>query len=309
VKNTDYNVALNHLRVLLVRASAVKTYRGLLLPGLILSLIAIAQPTTTRADVTVDIFNLTKAPVKVCVYKAYDKVMVVALKCWTLAAGESVTWTREDVFLFNVLVYRPGVLDKVICEAKDLHGTRGFFGSNGAIYIAAPCQILTSDPRSEPTPWPKTAPTPTPKPAPKPAKKYTLRVCNTTGATVQFALGYIIDPSNYVGEGWWLVSKDSCMNIDMSEVWKPQGLKDGSFAPTFMYAKSGRFFQQIWEGRVQDYDPSFCINQKKAFAIRQFEIKDNKRYAVACKGTNLEVVHFFEIPNPEFNESYSWTFK
>lgn len=295
MKNTDYNVALNLLRFLLVPASAVRTHRRLLLPGLILSFIAIAQPFTVRAE-TITISNNLKETVKVCVYRSSDPVMVVALQCWTLVAGNWKNWARpEDVSSFNVIVYRPGVLDVVLCVAKNM--------SKGDVFVTSPCKIVTSDPR------PKPAPPAQPQPAPIPAKNYTLRVCNQTGATVQFALGYYIERTNWVGEGWWLVSKDSCMNIDMSEVWKPQGLKDGSFAQTFMYAKSGRFFQQIWEGRVQDYDPSFCINQKKAFAIRQFEIKDNKRFVVPCKGTNLEVVYFFEIPNPKFSETYSWTFK
>jgi len=97
-----------------------------------------------------------------------------------------------------------------LCVAKNM--------SKGDVFVTSPCKIVTSDPR------PKPAPAAQPKPAPIPAKNYTLRVCNTTGATVQFALGYYIERTNWVGQGWWLVCKDSCMNIDMSEVWKPQGL-------------------------------------------------------------------------------------
>jgi len=272
----------------------------------LLSFVALTQPATARADV-VKITNGRTDRVKICVYNATDKYMVIALRCWTLEKNESVTWDRgREDYAFNLLVFRPALVDEYLCKYLNLryvieiriYSNKRLACNSGTSYYG---------PTSKPAPKPP--PPAQPEPAPTPAKKYTLRVCNTTGATVQFALAYPIDDFNFVGEGWWLVSKGDCMNIDMSEVWKPQGVKDGSFARTFIYAKSGRFIQQIWEGREQDYDPSFCIDQKKAFAIRQFEIKDNKRFAVACKGTNLEVVHFFEIPNPEFNKIYSWTFK
>ncbi len=300
MKSTDYNVGLNLLRFLPFWGSAVKTHRRFLLPGLLLSFIVIAQPATARAD-RITMTNKLKERVKICVYYETDRFPfpVIPMKCWTIDAGKSAVWDRgKDKFTFIARVFRPALIDQEICSGNGIKGE--YFFVDGS-----PCRIYSSPNK----PAPELPPADEAEPTPIPAKNYTLRVCNTTGATVQFALGYFIERVNFVGEGWWLVSKESCMNIDMSEVWKPQGLKDGSFARTFMYAKSGRYFQQIWEGRAQDYDPSFCINQKKAFAIRKFEIKDNQRFLVPCKGTNLEEVYFFGIPNPEFNSTYYWTFK
>lgn len=296
MKTTNYNVALNHLRVLLVRASAVRTHRRLLLPGLLLSFIAMALPATARAD-KITITNELKERVKVCVYNATDRVALIPSNCWTIDAGKSVVWDRgKEEFTFNARVFRPGLIDDHICSGIDL--TKDF-------YIDAskkPCRVYTLDP----VPSPKPPPAAQPKPAPTPPKKYTLRVCNTTGATVQYALAYPINDFNFVGEGWWLVSKGDCMNIAMSEIWKAQGINDGVFVPTFIYAKSGQLFQQIWEGIGDDL--SFCINQKKAFEIRQFEIKNHKLIRFPCEGTNLDLVKFLEVPGPEFGEMYYWKF-
>ncbi|MGH9968777.1 MAG: DUF1036 domain-containing protein [Pyrinomonadaceae bacterium] len=284
MKSTDYNVALNHFRVLLVRASAVKSYRRFLLPSLLLSFISIALPATARAD-KIKITNELRERVKVCVYDATDRVAIFPSKCWTIDAGKTAVWDRgKEEFTFNARVFRPSLIDDHICSGIDL--TQDF-------HIDAsrkPCRVYTLDP----VPAPEPPPAAQPKPAPAPAKKYTLRVCNTTGATVQFALGYPINDFNFVGEGWWLVSKGDCMNIAMSEIWKAQGIMEGVFAPTYIYAKSGQLFQQIWEGTGDDL--RFCINQKKAFEIRQFEIKNRRLIEFPCEGTNLELVKFLKVP-------------
>jgi uncharacterized membrane protein len=304
----------------------VSTVKPLLhhLPAVLLfSSVAVTQPVTAQAQ-TIEFRNTGKEALTVCVYRGEDEVLLIALRCWDLGPGESVKWNRgNDKSPFRMRFYKPFALEPCYSQkpvkVDDLLRVEVALSNCRTTLAGTTCTCrmnIVAKPR--PSPKPKPPPAPAPKPPPAPAKKFTLRACNTTGAPVQFALAYSLTSTNFgpnfVAEGWWIVPTNDCMDVPLSELWKQQGYLGIGRQVTYIYAKSGRFFKQIWEGTEKATekagDMSFCINQKKAFALKHFD-RDRARKTwvrVPCQGTDLELVTFIRLREAGPSGMYTFTF-
>ncbi len=223
---------------------------GRLLPSLIiLVMVTMAQAAKAQAEV-LTIINYRNDNVKVCAYRHSDDRLI---RCWTIGAKESVTWNRgNDKSYFNVRVWQPALIDKLLCQRKEL--------SNAPqLRIISPCGIVRHDPR--------------PKPVPKPGGDYVVRVCNRTpDDTVYFALMYalLLGPQREeaVSEGWWKLGPDECQDIAMNnrgfETLKGFGIAG------YIYGETEGIVQKVWEG--ENTNVRFCVSTDKD---RQFKLIHN----------------------------------
>ncbi|MDD7911857.1 DUF1036 domain-containing protein [Pseudovibrio exalbescens] len=105
-----------------------------------------------------------------------------------------------------------------------------------------------------------------------------LRLCNKTDDTVSIAIGYR-DSSEWVTEGWWNLSKNSC------ETLVPGDLQSRYY---YIYAAENDKIGE-WGGQA-----FMCVRQKE-FTIRGIE---------DCVARGYERAGFFEI---DTGEQSSWT--
>ncbi len=116
----------------------MKSLRPLSLAVVMVGFALTVLPSPVRAD-QVTIANQTGQKIMVCVYKGTDKVMTVALKCWTINANETAEWERgKDSSAFKVKVFKPGVIDKLwFSKAKVSNAARLNITNKGVTPVAA----------------------------------------------------------------------------------------------------------------------------------------------------------------------------
>lgn len=304
MKNTDHKVVLRNLVVLLRRDLAVKTHHYLFLAVLLFILPGIAGSTTAQGAV-IRIINQRTDRVKVCVYKSSDWTWVAPVSCWTLDPKRHADWDRGHAqAYFDVRVFQPGILDRVLCERRELSNSQ-------QLLIAAPCAITPYNPPKVMSP---PVPKPAPAPKPQPETEVVVTICNRSGLdSLRFAIAYVVDvdvggPDFYVvTEGWWEVVKDECKNVPLSarmKKWRNPALPAGvEIIPNvYIYGESGRFVKRVWEG--EGNDPEYCIKNSGNFEYRQATEKKRE-----CFGSKHERVRMNPVPRRgSGNSKFLWNF-
>lgn len=290
--------------MLLRRGVAVKTHRYLLLVVLLFILPGIAESTAAQGAV-IQIINQRTDRIKVCVYKSSDMTWLTPVKCWTLDPKRYGEWDRgHDQAYFDVRVFQPGILDRVLCEGRELRNSQ-------QLLITAPCAITSYNPRKVVPPAP-TKPAPPTKPQPE--TEVVVTVCNRSGFnSLRFAIAYVVDvdvggPDFYVvTEGWWEVVNDQCKDIPLSarmKKWRNPNLPAGvTVNPNvYIYGESGRFVKRVWEG--EGNDPEYCVKNSGNFEYRQATEKKRE-----CLGSQHERVRMSPVPRRgSGNSKFLWNF-
>jgi hypothetical protein len=234
---------------------------------------ALFTPRTALAQTTA-IHNLGRETVKVCAYNPGDTMKLVALRCWTLRAGQVGSWDNRNTAQFSVIVYRPGLLDEYLCQADRL---------TASFYVTLPCRIHNSDPR------------------PVDAR---LRVCNQgAGQGVNFVIAYVANRAEdeyrrgvliHAAEGWWRVESGECVEVALEGRWPAwyrtimNGSRGHDAPELYIYGETGGIIQRVFEGRERGL--SFCINESTRFKREQVLARTEP-----CRGPELDRVQMLRV--------------
>lgn len=250
-------------------------------PVLLLTLIA-ASVALGQSGPMVQIDNKSGEKREICFNKVEGIRTGPALRCFTMNAGESVTWNRAgDHSRLNASVYIPQFLGAKLLYTRTIPGTTtvvivgegnrfGFFEDEIKADIT----------------------------------KYVLKVCNRQyDQTIHFTLGFEGNKV-FATQGWWELAKGKCLDFPVSQMLNDEwGIPYGTLPRTYFFARifSGRPLE--WYGGVGDYD--LCIDKGKAFKKHQYSLgPDGKYQRVACTGQTEEFVKFRRLEDPKTNQRY-----
>jgi len=240
--------------------------------------------------------------VKVCLYSDVVKTYPFALHCLTIAAGDVKAWDQGRHKQFDIYVFDPGVLDALKCAFRGV-------ANAGLVDIFdiphAGCLV----PRSRPI-------TTKPKPIepPPPTSGNMMRVCNlSVNEPVHFAITFALGQTNHFTQGWWRLIKNQCLDIDLEELWRKQGIPTTYRYKTYIYGETAGSFggavKKVWEG--DDPKLAFCISEDKAvqFGNKQHDIVDGVVWESDCTTANKkQMVKMWPVEMPAKGTLWKWNF-
>ena len=186
--------------------------------------------------------------------------------------GESVMWNRGgETSNFKVKIFKKKLIDKYL-YARSLPGdTKNILIGKGGRFGYS---------RDEP----------------KPKKlEYFLKVCNQNYREIYVSLAFEVN-NEISSHGWWGIKKKACVNVAVSKLMKSTSkVEFGNFPKTYFYAKEfGAGTSREWTGG--DKGKNVCINNKSAFALRQYmPTTDGGLRGISCIGNGLKLHQLREI--------------
>jgi uncharacterized membrane protein len=236
---------------------------------LLAAVLLMLAPSIARGERTT-LTNNTNGTVKVCVYNANDRSMVIPRKCWTIKPKNEAQWDRNESpsVAFHIKVFERGIIDRLVCSRINLKTTN---------------VTIVSRHSSVNVKW-------TPYQPVSKSRQGEIRFCNRSASRpIWVALSFYDRrdqrTAGWTSQGWWQVEPDNCTTAWSGPL--PNYV--------YVYGTTQGIIKKVWEGK----DASFCINHKTAFEIKQSDLG-------SCRGFDRERVRMAKfVLMPGTND---WTF-